>query len=137
MTNPTMDVYRAFNEIHTALELAPKDTRVLEIAESIYLMFPEGMIKTENGYDFPWLTQTPTPLPVPLTIAPAESTVATSAVDETATLVPRIANTPLPISSPGKNETTPAPKTTPPCGAAALAPLTIGIWLVNKRKPLH
>ncbi len=137
LANPTIDVYRAFNEIHTALELAPKDARVLEIADSIYLMFPEGMIQTENGYDFPWLTQTPTPLPVPLTIAPAESTVATSPVEATATLVPRVANTPLPISSPGKNETTPAPKTTPPCGAAALAPLTIGIWLVNKRKLLH
>ena len=137
LTNPTMDAYRAFNEIHTALELAPKDAKVLEIAESIYLMFPEGMIKNENGYDFPWLTQTPTPLPVTLTIPPAESTVAASAVDATATLVPRVANTPLPISSPSKNKTTPSPKTTPPCGAAILAPLTIGIWLVNKRKPLH
>ena len=137
LTNPAMDAYRAFNEIHTALELAPKDAKVLEIAESIYLMFPEGMIKNENGYDFPWLTQTPTPLPVTLTIPPAESTVATSAVDSTATLIPRVANTPLPISSPSKNKTTPSPKTTPPCGAAILAPLTIGIWLVNKRKPLH
>ncbi|MBK8419016.1 hypothetical protein [Candidatus Villigracilis saccharophilus] len=48
LTNPTMDVYRAFNEIHTALELAPKDAKVLEIAESIYLMFPEGMIKLKT-----------------------------------------------------------------------------------------
>jgi hypothetical protein len=62
---PPADTYRALNEIHTALELAPNDPKVLEIADTISYMFPDGMSQSESGYDFPWLTQTPTPLPPP------------------------------------------------------------------------
>jgi hypothetical protein len=67
---PTPDVFRALNEIHTALALAPKDAKVLEIAQNISYMFPDGMTKNGSGYDFPWLTQTPTPYPPTPTIAP-------------------------------------------------------------------
>jgi hypothetical protein len=59
---PTTDTYRALDEIHTALELAPNDAKVLEIAQNISYMFPDGMSKTGSGYEFPWLTQTPTPI---------------------------------------------------------------------------
>jgi len=69
-TGPTQDAFRALTEIHTALQLAPNDTKVKEIAENIYYMFSDGMIQTDTGYDFPWLTQTPTPLPPKVTIAP-------------------------------------------------------------------
>jgi hypothetical protein len=62
-TGPTPDVYRALGEIHTALQLAPNDPKVLEIAQNISYYFPDGILQKENGYDFPWLTQTPTPLP--------------------------------------------------------------------------
>jgi hypothetical protein len=133
--DPTADVYRALNEIRTALELAPTDAKVLEIAEGIYLMFPEGMTPTENGYDFPWLTQTPTPLPPEPTIDSVESTVSAPFVGVTATLVPPIANTPTP--TPISSSSEPPSSSTPPsspCGAAALAPLAVGMWFINKRR---
>jgi len=66
MNGPTSaDTYRAFNEIRTALQLAPNDPKVLEIADAITGMFPDGMSHAGTVYDFPWLTQTPTPLPPP------------------------------------------------------------------------
>jgi len=66
MSGPTSaDTYRAFNEIRTALQLAPNDPKVLEIADAITGMFPDGMTHIGSVYDFPWLTQTPTPLPPP------------------------------------------------------------------------
>jgi tetratricopeptide (TPR) repeat protein len=69
-SGPTPDVYRALEEIHTALRLAPNDPVVLEIAQNISYMFPEGMSQNGTGYDFPWLTQTPTPHPPTPTIVP-------------------------------------------------------------------
>jgi tetratricopeptide (TPR) repeat protein len=70
MNNPTPETYRALDEIHTALQLAPNDAKVQEIAQNISYMFPDGMTKNGTGYNFPWLTQTPTPLPPTPTIAP-------------------------------------------------------------------
>jgi tetratricopeptide (TPR) repeat protein len=67
---PPADTYRALDEIHTALELAPNDAKVLEIADTISYMFPDGMSKSGSGYNFPWLTQTPTPIPPTPTIVP-------------------------------------------------------------------
>jgi hypothetical protein len=67
---PTPDAFRALDEIHTALQLAPNDAKVLEIAQNISYMFPEGMLQNGSGYDFPWLTQTPTPHPPTPTIVP-------------------------------------------------------------------
>ena len=71
MSGPTADTYRAFNEIHTALHLVPNDPKVLEIANMIQSMFPDGMFQTGTGYDFPWLTETPVPVPPTPTIVPA------------------------------------------------------------------
>ena len=71
MSGPTEDAFRALTEIHTALQIAPNDAKVKEIAENIYYMFSEGMILTDAGYDFPWLTQTPTSRPPTETVAPA------------------------------------------------------------------
>jgi hypothetical protein len=70
-TGPTQDTFRALSEIHTALQIAPNDAKVKEIAENIYYMFSDGMVQTDAGYDFPWLTQTPTPQPATETITPA------------------------------------------------------------------
>lgn len=70
-SDPTADAYRALEEIKTALQLAPNDPKVLEVADNIHFMFPDGMTQTESGYDYPWLTQTPTPLPLTPTVAPA------------------------------------------------------------------
>lgn len=69
-SGPTSEMYRGFAEIHTALTLAPRDEKVLEIANEILWMFPEGMVQVGDGYDFPWLTQTPSPVPPTATIAP-------------------------------------------------------------------
>jgi tetratricopeptide (TPR) repeat protein len=71
MSGPTQDVFRALTEIHTALQIAPNDPKVEEIAQNIYWMFSDGMILSDAGYDFPWLTQTPTTRPPTETIAPA------------------------------------------------------------------
>jgi hypothetical protein len=67
VSNDSAETHRALEEIHSALQLAPNNSKVLEIAENVQLMFPEGMLKIENRFDFPWLTQTPTLVP---TIAP-------------------------------------------------------------------
>lgn len=61
--DPVPESYRALEELHTALQLAPRDSLVLGIAEEISWMLPDGMQASDSGYDFPWLTQTPTPLP--------------------------------------------------------------------------
>ena len=71
VSGPTQDAFRALTEIHTALQIAPNDAKVKEIAENIYWLFSEGMKLTDAGYDFPWLTQTPTARPPTETIAPA------------------------------------------------------------------
>jgi hypothetical protein len=64
------DTYRALEEIRTALQLAPGDPVVQEIAQNISYLIPDGMTQTGSEYDFPWLTQTPTPRPPTPTIAP-------------------------------------------------------------------
>jgi hypothetical protein len=86
MSGPTADTYRAFNEIRTALQLAPNDPKVLEIANSISGMFPDGMTNTRSVYDFPWLTQTPTPLTPTPTIVPLLNAASVSGIYQSDTL---------------------------------------------------
>ncbi len=64
------DTYRALDEIHTALALAPNNTKVQEIAQNISYMFPDGIKQNGSRYDFPWLTQTPTAPAPTATIVP-------------------------------------------------------------------
>jgi hypothetical protein len=71
VNGPTQDAMRAIQEIHTALQLAPTDPVVLNIAETISYSFPGSLVQTNGIYDFPWLTQTPTPFPATATIAAA------------------------------------------------------------------
>jgi hypothetical protein len=71
MNSATPETIRALEEIYIALQLAPADKVVQEIAQNIYYMYPDGMTQNGNGYDFPWLTQTPTPYPPTPTIVPA------------------------------------------------------------------
>jgi len=47
MSGPTAETFRALDEIHTALQLAPDDPVVREIAQNITYMIPDGM--TQNG----------------------------------------------------------------------------------------
>jgi len=67
----TPETQRALDEIRIALQLAPNDAIVQEIAQNISYLFPDGMSKNGTGYDFPWLTQTPTPRPPAPTVVPA------------------------------------------------------------------
>lgn len=84
---PTPDAYRALNEIQTALQLAPNDAKVLEIAQTISYMFPEGVTQNGSGYDFPWLTQTPTPHPPTPTIVPVLDPETVSGMYQSATFL--------------------------------------------------
>ena len=117
----TADTYRALEEMQTALQIAPRDGKVQQIAEQISYMFPDAMVKNGAGYDFIWLTETPTPWP---TLAPSESTTpaaATRPPSQPATSTPATA---VPSSKP----------VSPACGSAALIPLAIGFWAAKKRK---
>jgi len=55
------EALRGLNEIRTALELAPADAKVLEIADEISFYVPEGMKRSGDAFEFPWLTATPLP----------------------------------------------------------------------------
>jgi len=81
---PNADAFRGLNEIHTALELAPDDPKVQEIATNMHYMFPDGVLETANGYDFPWLTQTPTTIPPTPTIKPVLDPEAVSGIYKSA-----------------------------------------------------
>jgi len=121
---PTANTLRAFDEIRTALQLAPNDSKVLGIAANINLMYPDGMLKNGTGYDYLWLTQTPlpsTPKPVPTQ---------TEIPTPIPTLVPASTNSPQPTSN---GQPTPTAKPSSPiCGEAALLPLAVAIWLKRK-----
>jgi len=110
----TPDTYRALDEIRTALQLAPKDAKVLQIAQQISDLFPGAMPTNVTGYDFAWLTETPTlPPSLPETATPAPLQLATSSLQ---TAIPS-SNKPV----------------SPTCGSVALAPLAIGFFAARKR----
>jgi tetratricopeptide (TPR) repeat protein len=118
---PTPDTYRALDEIHTALQLAPNDPKVLEIAQNISYMFPDGISQNGSGYDFPWLTQTPTAHPPTPTIAP----VVPATPIPTSTEKPQVApSEPTPVAPASK-------PSLPICGSAALVGV---IWLARKHR---
>jgi hypothetical protein len=124
---PNADTLHAFDEIRTALQLAPNDSKVLEIADEISLMFPDGMTKGGTGYEFPWLTQTPLPA------TPVAAAVETATPLPAATDTPQPTNTPQPVTIPA----TPAPASKPSspiCGSAALIPLLAVVSLRRKSK---
>jgi hypothetical protein len=126
----TPEMYRALEEIHTALELAPNDPVVRAIAQNIGYLSYGGVVQNGDDFDFPWLTATPTALPPTPTMVP---------VDE-ATAIP------LPIASataqaepteakPTQSNPTPVPETSSPiCGSAAFIPLIAMAWFVRKRR---
>lgn len=125
----TSDTYRAFEEINTALQLAPSDPVVKQIAESIYFMFPDGVAQTQNGYDFLWLTQTPTAHPAtPTEIAPSV-TALPPAAQASSTAVPLQPQS-TPVPQPASQTSSPSL----PCGAAAIAPLAVLAMANRKRK---
>ena len=117
----TADTYRAFHEIQTALQLAPTDAKVQNIAQEISSMFPDSMIQNGTSYDFIWLTQTPTPYPTDAT---------TATLEPKQTLITSRQTTPTSASTPNSSSKPPLPF----CGSAMLAPLAIAFWAVRRRK---
>jgi tetratricopeptide (TPR) repeat protein len=129
--NANPDTYRALNEINTALELAPDDPVVREIALGIRNMFDGAITLEGDKFDIPWLTQTPTPWPT--SEPPVEEPTPTLGVtpppptdtppgEPTQTAAPETTSTPAP------------PASNPLCGSAAFLPLMVMAWFVWKRR---
>ena len=120
----TDEALRALHEIRQALELAPNDPKVQEIAAEISYDFPEGMKPNGDSFDFPWLTSTPLP-PTPI----VENIISTE------TPLPEITFTPSPVAaSPtpvGESQAEPK-QTLPFCGGALLLPIGV-LFLIQRR----
>jgi len=123
LTGAAADTYHAFHEIQTALQLAPNDTKVQNIAQEISGWFPNSMVQNGNSYDFIWLTQTPTPWP----------TVPTTATLEPGKTLPPSTQL-APTSSPAPLPTSSSKTASPFCGSAALTPLALAFWAVRRRR---
>jgi hypothetical protein len=125
------EMLHAMQEINTALQIAPDNKKVKEIADTIYYSFPADSVRQlESGYDFLWLTttpdlSTPTLVPVEVTFTPPAAPTATNLPAITETTVPEKEATPVPTSTPvnAKN---------PLCGAGFLIPLGL-VWLARHR----
>lgn len=136
LNGASSEAMRALEEIHTALELAPNDPVVRDIAVNMTYLLYGGISRNGEEFDFPWLTAMPTALPPTPTMIPAEET--TIPVEEsTATPLPVPTDTPQ-LEPPPANTTEPTPipasqPSSPVCGSAALLPLAM-LWFVWKRK---
>ena len=133
LSDPTPETFRALEEIHTALELAPNDPVVREIAQNITYMIPDGMIQNETQeFDFPWLTQTPTALPPTPTMIPVEEATSTPLPLPAVTDTPRAEPTQV---IPTPSSPTPVPRQSSPiCGSAASLPLIVMLVFIRKRR---
>jgi hypothetical protein len=113
-------------EINHALELAPNDSKVKEIAEKVYSFFMDGVEQTDNGYIFYWLTATPIPAsPTPAPIEPTSTPPATTPPLSTETAVPAGEATPT---------STPPPAKISVCGSVLFIPLALIVYAGKRRK---
>jgi len=130
----TPETFHALNEIHTALQLAPNDPVVREIAQNITYMIPDGMVQNGNEFDFPWLTQTPTAMPPTPTPSPA---ISPSNDQNQAEVTPVESSTdtssPVMMDTPPTDSNSTPEKSSPICISATLVPLILIIWLLQKR----
>lgn len=129
---PTAETFRALEEIHTALELAPNDRIVNEIAQNLTYLISDGMTQNGDNFDFPWLTQTPTAAPLTLTLIPAEELTTTPFPPPSATETPQAEPTSFTPTMAIPTTIPQAPN--PICGSAVLLPLLTAIFLVGKRR---
>jgi hypothetical protein len=129
-TDTRIESMRALKEIQSALALAPDDAKVLEIADEMTFLFPDGMQKIGDTYTYPWLTATPLPpTPDQWSTTIAQMTAQPNAV-ETATVNPVQVPTPTRLPT-----TTPAPKKgLPICGSVILIPFGMLVLLRVKSK---
>jgi tetratricopeptide (TPR) repeat protein len=122
--NTTGEALRALREIRQALEMAPNDPKVQEIATEISYDFPEGMKSNGASFDFPWLTATPLP-PTPM----VETIISTETPVQEVTFTPSpLAASPTPAGEPQDNKSR---QTLPFCGGALIIP--IGVLFLAQR----
>jgi hypothetical protein len=127
----TPEAVRALEEIHTALELAPDDPVVQNIAREMTHLLYGGIILNGEEFDFPWLTQTPTAIPAwtPTTSTVEESTPTKPSAPPTETNVPEfaaISTRPAPAATPAASPQ----RSLPFCGSAVL--LLVAVWFAWK-----
>ncbi len=122
--NTRSEKLRALEEMHTAIKLAWKSERVLEIANELTFYVEGGIVQNGSEYDFPWLTATPTSMPTMTPMPPTETLQADTA---TATLLSPSA-TPQPSAT-----ATPEKRFYPLCGSAILLPVLLGGLVVTRR----
>jgi len=124
------EAFQALSEIKTALDLAPQDAKVLEIADALSYEIVGGLVKNGDVYDYPGLTATPI-LPTPElmlpTVTPTLMILPTS-TKNTATLIPQ-ADTPT--NSPDATPKT--QKGLPICGSLILVPFGLVFWLTRRK----
>ena len=128
---------KSLEQLHRALQLAPGDEIVRGIAEDLTWMMEDGIVEQGDGFDFPWLTQTPEPT---ATLAGVEAL--TDTVEPTVTAASTPQATP-PTSELMDVTETPAAisggKSKPPlCASALLFPfmLIIGVkrWRAREER---
>ncbi len=125
-TDTTEEALHALREIRVALDLAPQDAKVQEIADMISWSFPDGMKLNGKTYDYPWLTATPVPqpaTPIP-TVAAATEPVAQVVPTDTPMAETPTSTAPA-ASSPASSPAAPAKPSLPVCGSALLLPLAL------------
>lgn len=124
------EAYDSLIQIQSALELAPEDPIVQDIAESLVYELDGGLVKDGDSYQFPWLTATPmfstqevyisTETPAPTKQPTIEQSIATS--------IPK-----------GKNPTDIPPtvqqsgKGISICGSILFAPIGLILWLSRRK----
>ena len=117
----TKEALRALREIDLALQLAPNDAKVQEIALNISFLFPLGMLSRDQGFEFPWLTATPLP-PTETSLPTAEPAQA----EEVKTPTQQLAAATEPATEPGSPF---------PCGSAAIPIIFAAVFILRGKKP--
>ena len=121
---------QALEEINTALQIAPNDQVVQDIASELSFYISEGMVENNDGYDFPWLTQTPVPtateiipvLPATTTPTPQAGSTEQPAVI-TRTAIATVTMTPVLV--PLETDAPESRNKLPICGGAAMIPVIL------------
>ncbi|RPI96909.1 MAG: hypothetical protein EHM40_00060 [Chloroflexi bacterium] len=132
--NENPETYRALEEINTALELAPNDPVVREIALNIGGMLSGSIEESGGRFEIPWLTQTPTPWQSLTPAAPVDEATATPPATPAATATSESQAAPTETDAP-EDKPTPTPeRSSPLCGSAAFLPLAAVFWFARRRK---
>lgn len=132
----TDDLNLGLKELDTARQLAPKDAKVQELLNQYASLFPDYLVKQDDGsLDFVSLTQTPQPEPE--VTAPTDTPIPSVDMPIPPTDVPISTLTAAPTSQPvtAVPPAKPTPKPASPiCGGAALILLPVALIAWKSRK---